>query len=452
MPTGFCSTCGKKVSSEGLHCPRDGTWLTEDPNDKGTSPLVGSLLAGRYRVLRRLGEGGMGEVFLTHHESIEKPVALKVLKPEFSERADVVARFQQEAKSASRVKHPNVVDVFDFGKLLDGRFYLALEYLDGHDLGVEMNKARLSPGRAIEIVLQVCSALAAAHAAAVVHRDMKPENVFLCTERGVQTIKIVDFGIAKLRAIGSGLEGGPEEKRLTRAGAIFGTPEYMAPEQVEGPDVDARADIYAVGIMLYELLTGRVPFQGSSPVHTLTLHMHDAPPRFRDVDPHTDVSATLEAVVMQAIEKAPEARFSSMDELANALRSTPEAMELGLGASGENHRAMRVPPARPKMISSALPIPLVAQRRSADELESVPPPEGDDPPELDEADEIASIAPPPQSAPLVLETIPPRSQGRGRAVAIGLGVVALVVLGVLGMRTLGAPHAPSPSPSPTEPR
>ena len=174
MPTGFCSTCGKQVTSDGLRCSLDGTWLTEDPSDERTSPLVGSLLAGRYRVLRRLGEGGMGEVFLTHHESIEKPVALKVLKPEFSERADVVARFQQEAKSASRVKHPNVVDVFDFGKLLDGRFYLALEYLDGHDLGVEMNKARLSPGRTIEIVLQVCSALGAAHAASVVHRDMKP--------------------------------------------------------------------------------------------------------------------------------------------------------------------------------------------------------------------------------------------------------------------------------------
>ena len=438
MPSGFCSACGKKVTSEGLRCARDGTWLTEDPSDAGTSPLVGRLLAGRYRVLRRLGEGGMGEVFLTHHESIEKPVALKVLKPEYSERPDVVARFQQEAKSASRVKHPNVVDVFDFGKLLDGRFYLALEYLDGHDLGVEMGKARLSPGRAIEIVVQVCSALGAAHAASVVHRDMKPENVFLCVEAGVPTVKIVDFGIARLRAIGEGgLEGGgPEEKRLTRAGAIFGTPEYMAPEQVEGPDVDARADVYSVGVMLYELLTGRVPFQGSSAVHTLTLHMHDAPPAFRVVDPHTDVSAMLEAVVMQALEKTPDARFSSMAELASALRATPEAMEIGLSGSGDNHRAMRLPPARAPMFSSALPIPLATRRRTQPELE---------PPEdivLDDADEL------PHEPEHAVEPGPPRaavtlapSKGRGKRVAITLGVLALALLALVAVQRLRAPDA-----------
>jgi serine/threonine-protein kinase len=422
MASGYCAKCRDVVTAEGLRCPRDGSLVGDDPRDPKTSALVGKLVATRYRVVKQLGEGGMGEVFLAQHEALEKPVALKVLKHEYTEREDVVARFQQEAKSASRIKHPNVVDVFDFGQLDDGRFFLALEYLEGHDLGVEMDKGRLSPSRSIDIVLHVCAALGAAHVADVVHRDMKPENVFLCRHGKTETVKIVDFGIAKLRAIGEGLEGGPKARRLTRAGAIFGTPEYMAPEQVEGTDVDARADVYAVGVMLYELLTGRVPFSGTSPVHTLTLVVRDPVPKFHDVDPTHDVSAMLEAVVMQALEKSPGARFASMDELAAALRSTPEAMELPVPQVAPRLLLPEVPlpppapPPRPSMISSALPIPLVPRaRRTLDLVPSELPP-----------------APSPTPAP----TAPPAPRRRG--LWVSLVVVLLAVLCVLGVKVLSA--------------
>ena len=431
MASGYCAKCGDIVTADGLRCPRDGSLVGDDPRAPRTSPLVGKLVATRYRVVRRLGEGGMGEVFLAQHEALEKPVALKVLKQEYTEREDVVARFQQEAKSASRIKHPNVVDVFDFGQLDDGRFFLALEYLEGHDLGVEMDRGRLSPSRSIDIVLHVCAALGAAHAAEVVHRDMKPENVFLCTHGKTETVKIVDFGIAKLRAIGEGLEGGPKARRLTRAGAIFGTPEYMAPEQVEGTDVDARADVYAVGVMLYELLTGRVPFTGTSPVHTLTLVVRDPVPSFRSVDPTHDVSATLEAVVMQALEKSPGARFSSMDDLAAALRATPEAMDLPAPPAAqrllaEAPKAPPVPPPRAPMFSSALPIPLVPARarRTLDALPS---------PALAPATPpVRSPSPPVRSAPPA--SAPPRRRG----LWVSVVVVVLAVLGVLGVRVLSA--------------
>jgi eukaryotic-like serine/threonine-protein kinase len=335
MTSRVCSTCHREVSGTGAFCPDDGTPLLIVPRD-----LVGTLVAGRYRVLRRLGEGGMGEVFLAQHEAIEKRVALKVLRRELSEKADVVARFQQEAKSASRIKHPNVVDVFDFGQTEDGRSFLALEYLDGRDLAAELARGPqlLDRRRVIHITLQVASALAAAHARGVIHRDLKPENVFLQNdERGDDLVKIVDFGIAKLREYGR--EGGSfpppmpaalladeisSPKRLTRAGTIFGTPEYMAPEQAAGRDVDARADIYAVGILLYEMLTGRVPFIADTLIRTLTLQINEKPLPMRAVNPAAPVSDALEAVVAKALEKNPADRYPSMTELAQALVLTPE--------------------------------------------------------------------------------------------------------------------------------
>src|SRR5688572_26112909 len=164
-------------------------------------PLIGTLAAGRYRVIKPLGEGGMGQVYLAEHEAIEKRIALKVLHAEYAHKGDIVARFQQEAISASRIKHPNVLDVFDFGQLDNGCFYLAMEFLEGHDLAGEIQKSKvLDPLRGLRFALQICRALAAAHSKGVVHRDMKPENVFLQrTGDGEEIVKIVDFGIAQLK-------------------------------------------------------------------------------------------------------------------------------------------------------------------------------------------------------------------------------------------------------------
>jgi eukaryotic-like serine/threonine-protein kinase len=315
-----CPKCGTLVEGDLPYCPNDGTVLL--PPDEEEDTLIGTLAANRYKVQKRLGEGGMGEVYMAEHVAIEKRIALKVLRLEYSQKSEVVARFLQEAKSASRIKHPNVVDVFDFGQLQDGRFFLALEFLNGNDLAEELRQqGLLPPGRIIPIMLQVCRALSAAHASGVVHRDLKPENIFLNrTDDGEESVKLVDFGIAQMRDIG---DAGAKNPRLTKAGTIFGTPEYMAPEQAGGKDTDLRSDVYAIGIILYELFAGTVPFVGTTLVHTLTMHLSEAP---KPVSSHgRKVSAELEAVIAKAIAKSPSDRFQTIGALADALLACPES-------------------------------------------------------------------------------------------------------------------------------
>ncbi|MBK8999461.1 MAG: serine/threonine protein kinase [Myxococcales bacterium] len=292
--------------------------------------LIGRVVAGRYRVLGRLGQGGMGTVYLAEHEAIEKKVALKVLRAEYSAKPDLVERFQREAISASRIKHPNVLDVFDFGQLDNGCFFLAMEFLEGRDLADELESSRvLTPEHALRVVLQICKALAVAHGKGVVHRDLKPENVFLqLTADGEETVKIVDFGIAQLRSKEEAAATETSRRRLTRTGMIFGTPEYMSPEQAAGRHADLRVDIYATGIILYEMLTGAVPFTGDTFFAVLNSHMTDPLPPMRALCPDVTVSAELEGVIAKALAKKPEERFQSMRELAAALMTTPEAATL----------------------------------------------------------------------------------------------------------------------------
>ncbi len=288
--------------------------------------LLGQVVAGRYRVLEKLGQGGMGSVYLALHEAIEKKVAIKVLRPEYSMKPELVARFQREAISASRIKHPHVLDVFDFGQLENGCFYLTMEFLEGHDLADELEKdSVLSVSRALRITNQVCKALAAAHAQGVVHRDLKPENVFLQRDHeGGESVKIVDFGIAQLRTKEEAAESETKRRRLTRTGMIFGTPEYMSPEQAAGKHADLRVDVYATGVMLYEMLTGAVPFTGQTFFGVLNSHLNDPLPPLRSMNPEVKVSPELDAVIAKTLEKEPDARFQSMGEVAAALAMTPE--------------------------------------------------------------------------------------------------------------------------------
>jgi eukaryotic-like serine/threonine-protein kinase len=294
-------------------------------------PLVGQVVAGRYRVLRPLGAGGMGQVYLAEHEAIEKKVALKVLRPEYSRKEDIVTRFQQEAISASRIKHPNVLDVFDFGRLETGETFLAMEFLEGHDLSDELTRCNvLDVSRGLHLAGQICRALAAAHSRGVVHRDMKPDNVFLQrTLDGDEIVKIVDFGIAQLRTTEEAAQSAPTRRRLTKTGMIFGTPEYMAPEQAAGRPADLRVDIYAVGVILYEMFTGAVPFTGDSFMAVLAATLNEPPPPMRQINPDLALSGGLEQVIMRALAKNPNDRFQTMGELAAAIASTPEGTQLG---------------------------------------------------------------------------------------------------------------------------
>ncbi|MGB0681039.1 MAG: serine/threonine protein kinase, partial [Polyangiales bacterium] len=236
-------------------------------------PLLGSTLAGRYEVVRRIGEGGMGFVYEGRHAIIEKPVAIKVLRDDVSGKPDVVERFRQEAKSASRIGHENIIDISDFGVTPSGQNFFVMELLNGEDLAnVLARETTIETGRAVRIVLQCCLALGAAHSKGIVHRDMKPENIFLIHRNGrADFVKIVDFGIAKMTDLES--VGGAGARKLTKTGMIFGTPEYMAPEQAAGKPLDHRVDVYALGVILYEMLCGRVPFVGETFMGILTQHL-----------------------------------------------------------------------------------------------------------------------------------------------------------------------------------
>ena len=287
-------------------------------DEDGQRNLVGATVAGRYKVLRRLGEGGMGVVYEAIDERLEKRVAVKVLRDDFARRPDVVARFTQEAKSAARIKHENVLDVTDYGQTEDSSFYIAMELLTGTDLAdVLQSDGVVSQERGIEVALQVCRALQAAHQKGIVHRDMKPENVFLVrTDDGREVVKIVDFGIAQMKDITGSAEG---SRKLTRTGMIFGTPEYMSPEQAAGKPVDQRVDVYASGIILYEMFVGRVPFLGDTFMGILTKHMFEAPPPLKHVNPAVNVAPDLEAIIFKALAKDPAQRYQSMQEFSDDL-------------------------------------------------------------------------------------------------------------------------------------
>ena len=318
-----CPACRIDYGGGEVFCPVDATRLVTtsqmsvsplDPND----PLIGNVLAGRYLVKSRIGEGGMGLVYEGLHRDIDKRVAIKVLRDDLSRRPEVVARFRQEAKSASRIGHENIVDIFDFGETTRGASYFVMEFLDGEDLGDLLGKkATIEAERACDIVLQCCRALSATHAKGIVHRDIKPENIFLTKRDGIDDfVKIVDFGIAKMSDIET--DGAPGRK-LTKTGMIFGTPEYMSPEQAGGRDLDHRVDVYALGIILYECLAGRVPFEGDTFMGILTQHLTEDAPAIDQVNPNAKVSQELELVIRKALAKSPDDRYQDTEELAEAI-------------------------------------------------------------------------------------------------------------------------------------
>ncbi|HVU51764.1 MAG TPA: serine/threonine-protein kinase, partial [Polyangia bacterium] len=286
-----------------------------DAQPPADDPLIGLVLSDRYRIVRKLGEGGMGAVYQAEHALIEKRLALKVLFPELTRRADLVARFLQEAKAASRIGHENVIDISDFGQSPEGLVYIAMEYLDGEDLGRLIKTKGPQPWtRARPILMQIAKALRAAHEHGIIHRDMKPENVFLIRREGrPDFVKVLDFGIAK-----SVNEDG-DTPRLTQAGMIFGTPEYMSPEQAQGQTPDHRVDVYAVGCLMYHLLTGDVPFRADNFMGILTKHLLEpvVPPRQRN--PRAAIPIDVEAVCLRALEKDRDKRWQDMDQLYRAL-------------------------------------------------------------------------------------------------------------------------------------
>jgi serine/threonine protein kinase len=401
-----CPACNGRYEG-GQFCAKDGTPLVKD-KDAGKGDLVGQVLADRYRIVKLLGEGGMGQVYEAQHVNINKKFAIKLLRPEIVSNAEAVQRFRQEAWSASSIGHDNIIEIDDFATLPNGSVYLAMEYLAGGSLAERMKlPPPLELGEALDIFVQVARGLSAAHDKAIIHRDMKPENIFLAEKQSRVVVKILDFGIAKV----SGAEG---SHSLTRTGAIFGTPHYMSPEQALGKQLDHRSDIYSVGVIMYEVFTGRVPFEAESFMGILTKHITSEPRRPTEVAPDRQIPEEIEMIIMKAMAKDSADRYASMIELQNDLISVMQMHSPHLLSPTGTHLAAR---------AVSQPVGLIAGRQ----------PTGQKP-----------IAPTMVAAGAMTPQSPPRASG---------AVAATILSGTGSQPALGAGSQPfrTAQPTPSQP-
>jgi serine/threonine-protein kinase len=292
------------VSASGARCPKCGKEL----RDKAAS-LIGKSLQDKYRIEEHLGSGGMCDVYKARHISMGKEVAVKVLRPELAAQAKIAQRFEQEARAASRISHPNAINVTDYGIDSKNTPYIVMEFVNGPTLGEVIRRAGALPAaRCANLLRQICGALDAAHSVGIIHRDIKPDNIIIAKVDGADWVEVLDFGVAKI------LEDVNRNTALTGANIIVGTPRYMSPEQCDELPVDARSDVYSMGVVLYEMLSGEAPFAGSSSTRLLMAHASEPPPPLRQKRP--DLSPELEAVVMSALEKDPARRPQTAREFA----------------------------------------------------------------------------------------------------------------------------------------
>ena len=294
-----------------------------------STDLTGVVLDGRYRLVQRIGQGGMGQVYEGMHDTLDRKVAVKVLLPRYAHDERFRERFLREARAASKVRHPNVVQILDFGDTPNGSVYFVMEFLEGQDLRSLLHYDGPLPWpRAQHLLRQITAALTDAHDKKIIHRDLKPANFYVLEERGVSDfIKVLDFGIAKIATAA----GDDSAQSLTGTGQVFGTAKYMAPEQAFGSSDDPRVDVYSVGVVAYEILTGTIPFDGATAFEILTRHVNEAPKPLREHVP--SIPADVEAVVLRAMAKKPEERFATMEQLHRAFESAGKGWQPGSGPS-----------------------------------------------------------------------------------------------------------------------
>lgn len=298
----ICPTCQRSYAEDVVYCPHDGMKLRLD-RPAGDDPMIGRVLDGRWIIEKRIGVGGMGAVYLGHQRSVDRQVAIKTLRTNLSETDDFVDRFFREARIATTINHPHSVTILDFGQDEDGTLYLAMEYLVGTLLSDRIDQGDLSYEEILRIGVQIASALSAAHDANIVHRDLKPDNIFLLDIPGGGTfVKVLDFGIAKVL---------DAETQVTRTGQVFGTPQYMSPEQCQGHQVDGRADLYSLGCIMYELVGGRPPFSAETPMAILMAHVVNEIPPLGEL---CNVPPPVEEAIASLLAKEPQGRPANAGE------------------------------------------------------------------------------------------------------------------------------------------
>lgn len=314
----LCMTCDQQFIGDMSKCPQCTTTLITLKPAQSEENLVGQMI-DKYRIESLIGAGGMGVVYQARHEMMDRRVAIKMLKREFAEDDSSVKRFQQEARAASLLNHANIITIYDFGISADHQPYIVMEFLDGKPLvDILKEEGPLDPERCLKIFAQVADALNHAHHHGIVHRDLKPSNIIIvANEVSLEFVKVVDFGLAKLMPW-----SGKESQHLTKTGEVFGSPIYMSPEQCMGRQLEGRSDIYSMAVTMYEVLTGHPPFKGQNSVQTATQHIQNLPPTFNDIAPGNGIPPALEAVVMQALSKAPHERFQDMGTFKEAFLNT----------------------------------------------------------------------------------------------------------------------------------
>jgi serine/threonine-protein kinase len=307
-----CPTCGAEYPANERFCQRDGTAL-RSTGGASADDLLGAVIGERYHVIRKLGEGGMGQVYLAEHVKMGRKSAVKVMNPIMTHDADAISRFNREASNASRINHPNVAAIYDFGETPDGLIYLAMEYVEGDTLThVVRAHGALPVRRAAEIVRQGAEALTVAHEMGIIHRDLKPDNIMIAKGRdGLDLVKVVDFGIAKAAEL--------ESQKVTRTGMVVGTPEYMSPEQLSGDVLDGRSDLYSLALVAFNMLTGQLPFPSDSAQRSMIMRLTERPRSLAEMMPGVRWPADVQAVMDKALEREADRRYTIANEFGRAL-------------------------------------------------------------------------------------------------------------------------------------